>query len=343
MPGSLQDGRVVVADEAEASTIHNKGTYGTPRPGGGLVLALVEAAYLVELGRLEVEDHDLADLLVVGTRAEEGFGIRYLVYRDLRTRGFVVTLHGDRFRIYPRGASPKDADAKATIVPRSERADFALGRLAADLRTAEEAGRGLLYALVDEESDLTYYLVETPDLTGDRSVPDLPEGRVVLLGDRAVVPDPEVADRLHDDAFLGRLVDDLLQVSLVETAHLQEAGFEVVDGVSGDPLDPGDLRKRADEVQPDFGDRYRAYEALRDRGLLAKTGFKYGTHFRVYRGDPEEVHAELLVHVLPHGEERPWQEVAGFVRMAHSVRKTLVFLSFGGDGLEAVALSRARP
>ena len=57
--------------------------------------------------------------------------------------------------------------------------------------------------------------------------------------------------------------------------------------------------KRAKEVQPDFDMRLLAYADLRSRKLVVKTGFKYGTHFRVYKGDPSSHHSEYLVHAVP--------------------------------------------
>lgn len=401
MTGVLEDGRVVVADPAEASTLHNKGAYGTPRSGGGLALDLVEACFLVELGRLAVEDASLVDVMAEGTRRGEGFEIRYLVYRDLRQRGFVVALTDrDRFAfaIYPRGQGPKDGvPPKAVVAPLSERAPFRLADLLADLdRAAGGDAPPPLYALVDEESDVTYYRVEALDGGGgDGKRPDAatgagtdakaaprdearPPGEVLLLEDRAVVPDPDLGATLHDAGFYGRLVEGTLQISLVETAHLQALGLSVRDGRTGKPVDAEDLGDRAREVQPDFDLRVRTYRALRRRGLVPKTGFKFGTHFRVYTDDPEVGHAEWLVHALPAGFEGSWPEVAGFVRLAHSVRKTMVFACFhdgghdgggeggrgagegetgrgeggtgdvgdggkDGDGLRTVALTRARP
>lgn len=402
MTGVLKDDRVVVADPAEASTLHNRGVYGRPLSGGGLELDLVEACFLVELGRLEVEDASLVDLVVRGGRARDGFEIIYLVYRDLRTRGFVVTLEqaeaeaeaeaedpdadpaegrdapATRFSVYPRGEGPKDAEPKAVVVPLSERAAFRLDDLLADVdRAAADDAPRPLYALVDEEGDLTYYRVEDVDLAAAAAAEAAGssaaagaaplDGEAVLLADRALVPDADLGHRLHEQGFYGRFVDDVLQVSLVEAAHLQaDRGLRVRDGATGDAVGADELRRRAAEVQPDFDLRLRAYRALRAQGLVVKTGFKYGAHFRVYAGHPEEGHAEWLVHALPAGFRGDWPDVAGFVRMAHSVRKTMVFARVAEEGagtvegteeateekdeadgegpaLRTVALARARP
>src|SRR5881396_2284440 len=54
MPGDFRGDRVIVEDPAEASALHNRGSYGEPLGGGGLSLTLLEAVYLVETGRLAV-------------------------------------------------------------------------------------------------------------------------------------------------------------------------------------------------------------------------------------------------------------------------------------------------
>ncbi|PIV68574.1 MAG: tRNA-intron lyase, partial [Euryarchaeota archaeon CG01_land_8_20_14_3_00_38_12] len=54
MPGELIDNHVFIKDQREASQIYNKGYHGEPMSGGGLKLTLIEAALLLELGRVEV-------------------------------------------------------------------------------------------------------------------------------------------------------------------------------------------------------------------------------------------------------------------------------------------------
>ena len=103
MSGQLDQGRILVVDEAEASQIHNKGFYGVPQSGGSLKLDLIEAIYLVESERLEVFSEEdkmsASDLLRLAHKTSEGFEVLYLVYRELRQRGYVVKL-GHRREVY---------------------------------------------------------------------------------------------------------------------------------------------------------------------------------------------------------------------------------------------------
>jgi len=54
-----------------------------------------------------------AELLRIAHRMSEGFEIRYLVYRELRQRGYVVKLGQPPldFRVFPRGGSPNKTRA----------------------------------------------------------------------------------------------------------------------------------------------------------------------------------------------------------------------------------------
>jgi len=84
------------------------------------------------------------------------------------------------------------------------------------------------------------------------------------------------------------------------------------------------------------------YRDLRSRGVVVKTGFKYGTHFRAYEGDPEKIHARYLVHSLPADYRGGWPEVSRAVRLAHGVKKHLVLASCG-ESIAYVHLERVRP
>ncbi len=83
-------------------------------------------------------------------------------------------------------------------------------------------------------------------------------------------------------------------------------------------------------------------EDLRARGIIAKTGFKYGSHFRAYDGNPRTHHAKYLVHALPSGYRGMWPEVSRAVRLAHGVKKQLL-LGAAGDKITYLQLERVRP
>jgi len=350
MAGALSEDRVIVEEPTEASTLYNRGYFGRPRSGGGLELDLLEAVYLVEAERLEVRRGGRAvsarDLFRAAGAAVPSFEIRYLVYRDLRQRGYIVESRSGSvdFQVYPRGGAPKKTPSKYWVRALSERAVFDLAEL---LERAEEAAavrKTLLLGLVDEESDLTYYGVREAHPRGHRPI-DTPKERVVVhfLGDRAVVIDETQARALHEAGFFGKMIGRRLQLSLLETSFLLKGGLAEVRNADTDrPIGLARLTKEAKAIQPDFDLRLRAYEDLTGRGVISKTGFKYGSHFRAYEGDPETHHAKYLVHVVPKGHRGAWPEISRAVRLAHGVKKQILFGEVG-DSVRYVKLERVRP
>ena len=348
MAGTLRDGAVIVDHPGEASTLHNKGSFGEPRSGGGVTLSLLEAIYLVESGRLEVASAEarlpLPGLFRHAHGRVPGFEVRYLVYRDLRQRGFVVKESAPPmdFRVYPRGGGPKQTPSKWVVRAISERWVFDLDALTGDARRTASARKSLLLAVVDEESDITYYTVREVAPKG-RAASAPGTGAVVhLLEDRATVLDEGDVARLHAGGSFGKIVGTRLQLSLLETAHLLKAkAIEVRRADTNRAMTLPSLLAQARRLQPDLDLRLQVFEDLKARGIVVKTGFKYGSHFRAYEGDPERTHAKYLVHALPAHHRGMWPEVSRAVRLAHGVKKRLLFAAVGDD-VRYVSLERVR-
>lgn len=355
MPGRLKQGHVLVADQAEANRLYNKGRFGRPQSGGALKLTFAEAAFLVENERLEVHADGegavpLAGLVAAAAAREPGFEVEYLVYRDLRERGYLLApaTASDRKKEvhwlgYGRGDKPESAVPGLRISAWSERVPARVDRLKALAEAGAADGVGNVVALVDEESDLTHYDLGLEDPQGEAPDADRVDARAVFLGDRCLVADAAAAKALHKDGFYGKPVAGGLQLSLVETRHLMRKAGLGVQAVDGAALDGEEFAARARKVDPDLDDRLLVYTDLRSRGLTPKTGFKFGTHFRVYTQDPRKHHAPYLVHVVRRGAEMGWSQVSRAVRLSHSVRKTFLFGVVDGGRVVYVRLARARP
>jgi len=352
MDGRLRDGEVVVGGDARQRYYDSSG-YGRPLAGQEIALSRVEAAYLLFKGDLgSVEGMDFRAFL-----AEEGDEIatRFLVYADLRDRGFYLSparedwVESPRsntdFVVYPRGKGPWDDAVLYQIRVAGERADV----------PASELGDAVL-AVVDEESEITYLETDRADLRGSSGV-DLPRNVPAdLLDDRVLVWDPP--ERLHERGFYGQPLRDrepnrdlpnALQLSLVEAAYLASEGALSLDEDAESDLDAGPdaLRERGRAVEGErFDRRLRVYRALRDRGVVPKTGFKFGADFRTY-ADVESVedlgHSECLVRVLPADHAFSPRDLALDVRLAHGVRKRMVFALVDGGSLSWLSVARLTP
>jgi tRNA-intron endonuclease len=351
MAGELRGEKVIVDDPAEASALHNRGSYGEPLGGGGLSLTLLEAVHLVETGRLAIHrdgaDLPMRTLFRTAAAAYDQFEIKYVVYRDLRQRGYVV-VEGEGppdFLVYPRGGTPKKTPAKFWVAAISERAVFDADALTVLLRKVAGLRKNLLLAVVDEESDLTYYAVREAEPAGRPPEPlrGGPIATAHLLEDRAMVVDEAQAQALHGSGLYGKIVGRRLQLSLIETAHLLKGGaIELRNADTDRRIALPRLLAEARRIQPDFDLRLTVYEDLKARGIIAKTGFKYGSHFRAYEGDPDRTHAKYLVHALPERYRGMWPEVSRAVRLAHGVKKSLLFAA-AGDAVRYIRLERVRP
>ncbi|MEM2839664.1 MAG: tRNA-intron lyase [Thermoplasmata archaeon] len=351
MAGRVVDDHVIVDDQTESSQIYNRGWYGIPQSGGSLQLDLIEALYLLETERLVVklDDRplDFIQLMRLGNKSNENFEIRYLVYRDLRGRGYVVKSDGGLadFRVFPRGGSPSRTASKWWVLALSERSLFELDKLLSSLISSRGLRKDLLLAIVDEEGDVTYYEVRRASPSGKSKrakIDGLVEG--LFTGDRVLISDSAAVKALHESQAYGKLMGEKLQLSLIEASYLADSGQLVLkNSRTGRRMDAEQLKRYARKTQRDFDLRLRAYQDLRKRGLIVKTGFKYGSHFRAYEGDPNRMHARFLIHAVPEGYVALWPEISRAIRLAHGVRKEILFCKVGDEEVDYIKLMRCRP
>ncbi len=353
MSGRLaSDGTVRIEDPSEAGTIYGRGFFGTVRPDG-LSLERPESVYLSEMGRLEVVDErsrpaPWTEVLRRAVRADPEFPVRYLVYRDLRQRGYIVrdSPPPATFAVLPRGGTLHKTPSKFWVQPISERAPFDLAGLAETFDRAHGARKMLLLGVVDEESDLTYYRVTAPLPQGVHP-PRGPAAPIpaFVSDDRVLLTEPAGVELLGREQGFGSRIGARLELSLVEAIFLASRGaLAFRSAATHRPLAEEVVRRRARRLEPELELRLRAYGWLRDRGLVVKTGFKYGAHFRAYVRDPEHTHARYLIQAAPSDLKAPWPTVAGHVRLAQGVRKEFLLAAVDPAGsVRCLALERMRP
>ncbi|MDD1721187.1 MAG: tRNA-intron lyase, partial [Euryarchaeota archaeon] len=104
--------------------------------------------------------------------------------------------------------------------------------------------------------------------------------------------------------------------------------------------------RRAEAIEPAFKLKLRVYTDLRNRGFVVKTGFKFGSHFRAYEEikDVNRIpHSKYLVHALPEDYTVTPPEMSRAIRLAHGVRKRMIFAYCSKNGLEYLDIGRAKP
>jgi tRNA-intron endonuclease len=157
----------------------------------------------------------------------------------------------------------------------------------------------------------------------------------VLVGKKVVVFDRERARDLYfNEGFYGKFyaiskpktpnVERELELSLLDALYLVEKGKLEVEDASGSKVSPETLRQLGRETYENFDEVYAVYRDLRDKGLIVKSGMKFGATFVVYRLGPGLEHAPFLVHVLPYDSKLDPIEIVRAGRLSHSVRKKFV-------------------
>jgi tRNA-intron endonuclease len=344
MAGRISGNEVVIENPSEAIRNYNKGYFGR-MVGETLHLHLIEACFLTEIGRIEIEKErnpvTLNELMDYAISIHPNFEISYLVFRDLRQRGYVVKLPQDGedgFDLYPRGGAPHSHSPSYLVKAISERSPFFISQVSNWINSTGK--RKLMLGIADEEGDLTYYSVKFFRMRGKMKEEEFYEGSITLMGDRSMVWDENLSKKLQEN-FIGRTFEEnVVQLSLMETAYLAEKGAVIVKGRK--KLSQRAFIKYAKKIQPDIERRLYAYKDLRSSGLIPKTGFKFGSHFRVYREHIGEGHAPYLVHVIPENYKSTWTEISRAVRLANSVRKQMIF-AIAGSGIDYIRIKRMTP
>lgn len=134
---------------------------------GKLYLNPYETLYLVEKGRLQVKDLDnnnplsLRDLIGRLGKGRAETWIKYLIYRDLRERGYIV-----------RESSIVDFEIYGKTVTRRllsiihEGTDASLSRLNKLLLYAKRERKELVLAVIDRRTDIVYYILDLIEFDG---------------------------------------------------------------------------------------------------------------------------------------------------------------------------------
>ena len=161
----LVDALVIATANDLAREFYDKGCYGESKKDK-FQYSLVEALYLLERGKMEIfkgkKKLDFDTFLKQARKTEKNFWIRYIAFKDMRNRGYIVKTalkFGADFRIYDRGVKPGEDHAKWIMYPIAETSTCSWFEFAAKNRVAHSTRKRLLIAIVDAESDVTYYSI----------------------------------------------------------------------------------------------------------------------------------------------------------------------------------------
>jgi len=156
----------------------------------------------------------------------------------------------------------------------------------------------------------------------------------ILIDERILVTEQELVDELDTKGY-GERNGKQLMLSPEEALYLNEkrAAFPV-ETKTGKNIDYKGLWKHFMKIDPEFSRKYLVYRDLRDRGYCVKTGFKFGSHYRIYaRGEkPGKGHAIWLVQCIPEDYVCEFPKISGAVRLAQNVRKKMIYAVVDKEG-----------
>jgi len=154
--GYLVDTRVIILDIEAGKEIWKMGFYGKPlgipKPKSPdfdkpLILDLIEAIYLVKKGILVVKDFktkqklSLEELIKHAKKSYDDFEGKYMVYEDLREKGFIVISglkFGTDFAVYRKGPGLEHAPFIVDVMKRKDKINtdeiIRAGRLATTVK-----------------------------------------------------------------------------------------------------------------------------------------------------------------------------------------------------------------
>ena len=117
-----------------------------------------------------------------------------------------------------------------------------------------------------------------------------------LYGNLVIIKDKNGV-KLHEKSHYGNLVQEGLQLSLIEALYLEEKE-KISIFRNGEEVSTEEMFKII--RKEDLLTKYLVFSDLKSRGYIVKTGFKYGSEFRLYeRGkSPGDGHSDYLVKVV---------------------------------------------
>ncbi len=162
MSAELLDDRVILKEPSLVSKLYEKG-FGR-MVDNRLELSLLEALFLLERDSITINEKEkiLTSDDLLKRVDEEEFMLRYKVFKDFRERGYVVKSgfkFGAHFRVYERGKY-NDAHSVYLVHTVTEGDSLSFHELSRAIRLSQSVKKKMIFAVVDDEEDVTYYAID---------------------------------------------------------------------------------------------------------------------------------------------------------------------------------------
>ena len=120
IPAELVDNTIIVKKPRDIGRLYTKSNFGKTLTGNRLHLNLLEGVFLLGEGKITVfhekKEIDFQNLIKIAARDIPEFEIKYLIFKDLRKRGYPLRLDKENknihFCIYKQKKNSKDKNQK---------------------------------------------------------------------------------------------------------------------------------------------------------------------------------------------------------------------------------------
>ncbi|MBN2042884.1 MAG: tRNA-intron lyase [Candidatus Aenigmarchaeota archaeon] len=153
----------------------------------------------------------------------------------------------------------------------------------------------------------------------------------------SIIDDDSEGRKLFEDYWFGQYGvykqerGRIHKMNFFETLFLSKnCGMVVIDAKTGKKTTHAKIMKEIMAKREYAKELYEVYEEWRMKGYVVKTGFKFGSHFRIYFPGASPVksdkwiHSKHVLHVFPKDQKLLISEWSRAVRVAHGVKKTFI-------------------
>ena len=163
----------MIQDKRSQDQLRNKG-YGEMERSD-YILKPYEALYLMHTNRLKAskgkQPLSFDSLLRVALKFDKNILTKFLIYRDLRSRGYVAKEgfgFGVDFRVYDRGEFEKKA-AKYVVFGINEGTNTGVRALSKILQDINIMGKDAIVAVVERRGEVIYYKLDKMNLAENKN------------------------------------------------------------------------------------------------------------------------------------------------------------------------------
>ena len=167
----------------------------------------------------------------------------------------------------------------------------------------------------------------------------------IYFDENIYIAKEEDAKLIHDQKYFGKYVEHnnktVLKFSTEEVLFLLDTKKIILKDSAKKQIDFDKFYAISSKKNKELYQKYAVYKNLREKGYIIKSGFKFGTHFRVYDkgvnpykigGKIKKEHTKYNVHAVLENDVFAYYEVSRYVRLSHNIRSTALMGIVDSEG-----------